>query len=257
MSPVKTKPKILRLLSFNIQGGASVNGYGQYITRGLQQVMPHPSKQKNLKVITELVSPYDVVGLQEADSGSFRSGFANQVEKIAEASEFPFWTHQTNRRVAQIAAPSNGFLSRIEPQTVIDHRLPSTIPGRRALEARFGVSRDALRIIIAHMALSPRARRSQFDYLIEIIGKHPHVILMGDFNCSASGKETERLYAHTKLQAPPVQFLTYPSWKPSRAIDHILLSHAIKPLMLDVIKLPLSDHLPIAAEVQVPARAWV
>ena len=65
----------LKLLSFNIQVGIDTNAYRQYFTKGWKHVLPHESRAKNLSRIADLVSAYDVVGLQEIDGGSIRSGF--------------------------------------------------------------------------------------------------------------------------------------------------------------------------------------
>ena len=86
----------------------------------------------------ELLADFDLVGLQEADAGSLRSGFLNQTQYLAEAAGFPYWSHQPNRKIAQFAASSNGLLTRMKPDAVFDYPLPGSIPGRGALWARFG-----------------------------------------------------------------------------------------------------------------------
>jgi endonuclease/exonuclease/phosphatase family metal-dependent hydrolase len=245
--------RVLKLLSFNIQAGSDVSSYREYVTRGWQHVLPHAGKGRNLRQVAELVSGYDLVALQEADAGSLRSGFRNQVHFLAEAAGFPFWSHQPNRRVARIAEPSNGLLSRMEPTEVLDHRLPGAIPGRGVLEVRFGTKRSGLHVLIAHLALSARARRLQIDYLAEIIGEHPHVVLMGDFNCTAESAELRALFDRGHMQPPGCVAHTFPSWSPNRAIDHILVSQPLVPLALEVPPLRVSDHLPVAMTVELPA----
>jgi len=147
----------LKLLSFNIQAGSSTEKYRHYITRSMQHLLPHPRKARNLNDIAKLATEYDLVALQEVDAGSLRTGFTNQVHYLAERGEFPYWSHQANRRLGRIAETSNGLLSRMEPSGVIDHRLPGAA-GRGALEVRFGRARDGLRMIIAHLSLSARAQ---------------------------------------------------------------------------------------------------
>ena len=242
----------LRMLSFNIQGGSAVHRYGQYVTRGYEAVLPHPRKGRNLKKVAELAQPFDFVALNEADGGSLRSGFINQVQFLAERAGFPYWACQPNRKVARLAEPSNGILSRIEPAEILDHRLPGRIPGRGALELRFGSAKTGLRVIVAHLALSPGARRTQLDYLAEVAGNHRHVVLMGDLNCTPESGELDRLYERTLL-CPSERFQdTFPSWRPRRAIDHILLSEGLQPLALETLPLRVSDHLPIAVTVALP-----
>jgi endonuclease/exonuclease/phosphatase family metal-dependent hydrolase len=71
----KADVRQLRLLSFNIQAGTSTNRYHHYVTHSWRQVLPHSQRVQNLDAISELVAPFDMVALQEADSGSLRSGF--------------------------------------------------------------------------------------------------------------------------------------------------------------------------------------
>ena len=249
--PAPRDPRQLRLLSYNIQAGQSVKRYRDYVTRGWQHVLPHPSKRRNLREVATLVSGYDVVALQEADAGSLRSGFQNQVQWLAETAGFPFWSHQANRQMA-VAASSNGLLSRFEPSAVIDHRLPGAIPGRGALEAVYGAGPAPLRVIVAHLALSRRARSSQLAYLVDVIGDHANVVLMGDFNCTNDSGELRHVFARTALQPPEVAPNTFPSWRPRRAIDHILVASQLKPIALEVPLVHASDHLPLALTIELP-----
>mgnify|MGYP001828978693 CR=1 FL=1 len=64
----------LRLLSYNIQAGTSTVRYRHYVTHSWRQVLPHSRRVENLDAISDLVSGFDMVALQEADAGSLRSG---------------------------------------------------------------------------------------------------------------------------------------------------------------------------------------
>ena len=83
-------PRRLRLLSANIQAGASTRSYSDYVTRPWNHVLPRREKRNNLDALADLATPFDVVGLQEADPGSLRSGFLNQTHYLAERAGFPF-----------------------------------------------------------------------------------------------------------------------------------------------------------------------
>jgi len=246
-------PAQLRLLSCNILAGGSVQRYREYVTQSWKHVLPARSKRGNLDNFASLLADFDLVGLQEADAGSLRSGFLNQTQYLAEAAGFPYWTHQPNRKVAQFAASSNGLLTRIEPAEVRDYPLPGRVPGRGALWVRFGDGERSLIVVIAHLSLGPGARRRQFEFIAELVGEHPYVVLMGDLNCAVSSAELKPLLRHTRL-APAAQTLpaTYPSWRPQRAIDHILVSDQLKIEQLWTLPHPVSDHLPLAATVQLP-----
>ena len=104
-----------------------------------------------------MLGNYDLVALQEADGGSLRSGYVNQVEHLAHLGAFPYWYQQLNRNLGRFAQHSNGVLSRLEPQGLEDHPLPGP-SGRGAILLRFGEGADALVVVMMHLALGGGAR---------------------------------------------------------------------------------------------------
>ncbi|QAU24733.1 EEP domain-containing protein [Dyella sp. M7H15-1] len=242
----------LRLLSCNILAGASVRRYRQYVTRSINAVLPGRSKLDNLDQLAELLPQFDVIGLQEADAGSLRSGFLNQTRYLAETSGMPFWSHQPNRPVAQLSHTANGLICRFEPRTVIDYPLPSRIPGRGALLAHFGDDAHGLAVMVAHLSLSAQARAKQLGFIAEVLQDYPHAVLMGDLNTDAHSREMRHLFERCDLQPPVHPVLTFPSWKPKRALDHILVSPGIKIEKVWTLPQAFSDHLALAAEIQLP-----
>ena len=252
-APDTDLPAHLRVLSCNILAGGSVQRYREYVTQSWKHVLPARSKRGNLDNFANLLADFDLVGLQEADAGSLRSGFLNQTQYLAEAAGFPYWTHQPNRKVAQFAASANGLLTRIEPSEVRDYPLPGRVPGRGALWVRFGEGERALIVVIAHLSLGPGARRRQFEFIAELIGNHPYAVLMCDLNCAVSSAELKPLLRDTRLTPAPQPLPpTYPSWRPQRAIDHIFVSDGLTIEQLWTLPHPVSDHLPIAATVRLP-----
>ena len=242
------EPTTLRLLSCNILAGGSMKRYRDYVTHSWKHVLP-TGKRANLDGLARVIGEFDLVGLQEADAGSLRSGFLNQTQYLAEAAEFPYWSHQPNRRVSRLATSSNGLLARWQPDEVIDYPLPGRIGGRGALWARFGEGDDALVVVVAHLSLGQVARVRQLGFLAELIGQHVNAVLMGDLNTTAHSAELKLLYARTLLQPPDEPPATFPSWRPTRAIDHILVSESMRVERRWALPHPVSDHLPIAAEV--------
>ena len=244
----------LRLISCNILAGGSVRKYRHYVTEGWKQVLPMRSKRQNLDNLAKLLADFDIVGLQEADAGSLRSGFLNQTEYLAEGAGFPYWSHQPNRKIAQFAASSNGLLTRLKPAEVRDYALPSRIPGRGAMWVRFDLDGSELIVVVVHLSLGPQARVRQLNFIADLIWSSPHAVLMGDFNCSLDSPEMTQLLRRTGLTpahgAPP---LTFPSWRPRRAIDHILVSEKMEIEQLYTLPHAVSDHLPLVAEIRLPA----
>ncbi len=239
------------MLSYNIQAGIPYHHYGHYLTRSWRHVIPHGTRRRNLDGIAERLNDYDVVALQETDAGSLRTGYTNQTEYLARRSNFPYWLDQTNRCLGRFARHSNGLLSRFRPDGVTRHRLPG-LPGRGALVAEFGTARGSLAVFVLHLALGRVTRLRQMRYLAECVNQFEHVIFMGDLNCDAWSPEMQLLIRETRLGAPTRHHGTYPSWRPRRRIDHILVTPGIRIQRSFVPRWRYSDHLPIAMEVILP-----
>ncbi len=247
----------LKLLSANIQAGSSTRRYSDYATRSWSHVLPMGNKRLSLDAIAQLAGEHDIVGLNESDPGSLRSGFTNQTHYLAQRGGFHYWSHQPNRRVGGVASSANGLLSKLEPVEVVDHALPGRISGRGVLLARFGDDDDALTVAIAHLSLGAQSRASQLSFIAELLHDHPHAVLMGDFNCDLDRPEMGALFRRTRLQPPPHVVPTFPSWRPRRAIDHILLGDGLRLACERARALPAasSDHLALSLELDVPERA--
>jgi endonuclease/exonuclease/phosphatase family metal-dependent hydrolase len=239
------------LLSYNIQTGISYDHYGHYLTRSWRHVIPHGTRRKNLDGIARRLGGYDVVALQETDAGSLRTGYTNQTEYLAHASNFPYWLDHTNRDLGRFARHSNGLLSRLPPLDVSRHRLPGP-PGRGALVAEFGSRPASIAVFVLHLALGRGTRLRQIGYLAELVNRFEHVIFMGDLNCDPSSPEMRLLTRDTRLATPVRHHGTYPSWRPRRRIDHILVTPEIRIARSFVPRWRYSDHLPIAMEVILP-----
>ncbi|MDQ2695727.1 MAG: endonuclease/exonuclease/phosphatase family protein [Pseudomonadota bacterium] len=244
----------LRLLSYNIQAGLSTSKYSHYLTRSWKQVVPVPQRMANLDGIAQVIADYDIVGLQEVDTGSLRSGFVNQARYLAERSHFKYLYEQANRRVGLISQHSNAVLSRHCPSRLEDHKLPGIFPGRGVLRVRYGEGQDALHIFIMHLSLGKRGRLRQIEFLARLIGDYRHVVVMGDLNCRSDSLEMTVLLRSAGLCEPLPGLNTFPSWRPTRQLDHILVSPSISVEKVAVLSHTYSDHLPIAMQIIVPGQ---
>ncbi|GAA4652014.1 endonuclease/exonuclease/phosphatase family protein [Kistimonas scapharcae] len=242
----------VKLLSFNIQVGINTQQYRHYLTRSWQHILPTSARVTNLDQIARLISPYDIVAIQEADGGSLRSGFINQIEYLAHRARFPFWYQQLNRNLGRIAQHSNGLLTRQEPLDLEDHKLPGLLPGRGAIVTRLGSVDNPLLVVMMHLALSQRTRNNQLAYIRDLIEGCEHVILMGDMNTHA-----EQLMGHSPLKGSDLRPAlwndnTFPSWRPRKSLDHIFLSSSLAVRDYGVVDFALSDHLPVSVEIELP-----
>ncbi|OEY65746.1 endonuclease/exonuclease/phosphatase family protein [Marinobacter sp. X15-166B] len=250
--PVFEPQRHIRLLTFNIQVGISTSAYRHYVTRSWQHFFPHRNRIENLDRIASLLSGYDVVALQECDGGSLRSNYINQVQYLAEAAGIPYWHQQLNRNLGPMAQHSNGLLSRFRPLDVTEHRLPGLIPGRGAIVARYGSPEDPLVLVIMHLSLSKSAQERQLGYIQSLIAAYRHVVLMGDMNTHAEHLLEQTPLKHSNLIPLPASAHSFPSWRPEKALDHILVSPSLQIRNSGVVSYPMSDHLPIAMDVALP-----
>jgi endonuclease/exonuclease/phosphatase family metal-dependent hydrolase len=245
-------PRHIRLLTYNIQVGMASRSFNDYITKFWKHLLPHKHIHTNLATIADAVSQFDIVALQEVDAGSFRSGFVNQIEYLADKGGFPHWYQQTNREIGFMTKHSNGLLSKFDPYEVSHYKLPGPIPGRGAMVVRYGDPSNPLVLVIAHLALGRRARGKQLEFISEILNCYQHVILMGDLNCQPDSTEMKHLMNTTNLLEPANDLKTFPSWSPSKRLDHILASPSLIIHDIQVLDHQMSDHLPIAVDLQLP-----
>ena len=252
----QTDRNALKLLSFNIQTGIDTQDFHEYVTKSWKQLLPLKERISNLNRIANLVQNYDLVGLQEVDSGSLRTGFLDQTEYLAHRARFPYWYRQVNRSLGKIAQHSNGVLSRIRPHSVDEHKLPG-LRGRGAMLVELPTNQEPLLVCIMHLALGKRARRLQLAYISELVGEYSQLVVMGDFNCGTDSSELQDLVDNTHLQLPTEDLKTFPSWRPNRKFDHILISESLRLKKTHVLEHTHSDHLPICVEIELPKGVFL
>lgn len=240
----------LHLLSLNMQVGLHTSRYRHYVTRSWQHVLPNRSAAVNLERIAMLAARYDIVALQEADAGSLRTAQLNQVAFLAERAGLPYWHSAVTRDLRPVAQHCLGCLSRWPLEFVKYHPLPGWLPGRGALEVEIRPpGYGALRVIIVHLALGRRARARQLHFLATLIPARTDTIVLGDLNCSS-----REFSAHGGVRDAGLQGVhdehTYPSWRPTRSLDHILVTPRVEVIAATTLTERVSDHLPVAVEIQ-------
>jgi endonuclease/exonuclease/phosphatase family metal-dependent hydrolase len=242
--------RTLSLLTYNIHSGSQTGSYRDYLTKGWKQILPHRHQMHNLDAIGDFLEKFEFVGLQEVDGGSLRSGFVNQTRYLADRSGFPYWFAEPNRNMGQLAKHSNGLLTRYPPSKCQHRRLPG-VPGRGILIAEYDYGAEILAIIVVHLALGGNSQRRQVEYIRKIADQYPYSIILGDFNRSADSELMKRLFDAGYRDSCP-EALTFPSWKPRRKIDYILVSGGLEVCSSGVVEYYLSDHLPIQLKVILP-----
>lgn len=246
-----TKPdqrESLRLFSLNLQVGISNSSLAHYMGSLWQHLLPSSERHKNLERVGRLIRSFDLIALQEIDGGSFRTGFHNQTLALSHFADLKYWHVQTNRDFGYWAQHSNAVLCRFPLKGIIEHQLPGFLPGRGAIEVDLEFNGKNVTVFIAHLALGKRTQQKQLAFLAELIQNQPNCILMGDLNASGQWLMSHSPLKKTNLVAQEKQH-TYPSWRPKKDLDHILVSSSMQVNNFQVLDHKVSDHLPIALDV--------
>lgn len=238
----------LKILSYNTHVGIRASRSSERLKNLWKHVLPSRCKLDNLGKMAGFLSGFDLVGLQESDGGSLRSSFTNHTSLLASLAGFESWAEQINRDLF-VARHSIGLLSRFPITKVVRHRLPGKIPGRGLLVVHIEAKGIPIAVAVGHLSLGSKDRARQMIRIGEILGGiAERTIFMGDFNCTQESEEMRFLASMTGLRSALDHAPTYPSWRPMRDIDHVMVSAGITIRRACTLGIPLSDHLPVAVE---------
>lgn len=242
----------LRLMTYNIQVGIRTHRHWHYYRQAWRHVLPPSTRTRHLAPIARMLRGQDLVAVQEADAGSMRTRGVNLLNYLAERADYPYWHLHGHRSLAPLARHGMGLLSRYAFFECETHALPGRIPGRGAVIYRLGRADNPLTVVVTHLALGRSDRDRQLSHIRELVHHDEHVILMGDLNCDQEELHQHPLFRERGFQAPGDILHSYPSWKPDRQIDHILVSPDIRIVSSGATAFKWSDHLPVTMEVELP-----
>ena len=243
---------ITKIATCNMQSGVTTDRYLHYVTRSWHSFAPHKRQRLAMREGGRAFSGFEMVALQEIDGGSWRSNNVNQLSKLAELAGFKYHEFLINRNLGRFAKHGLGILSRQPIKRLSEIRLPGLIPGRGALHVETLIDGQPTHVIVTHLSLGQRSRQLQLRELAERLAQFERFILLGDMNCAASEIRQAFHGLRDDLEFPTAAVASFPSWKPTRAIDHIVTAGFNVPNCWTLPTLP-SDHLPIAVELS-PSR---
>ncbi|MEK6805604.1 MAG: endonuclease/exonuclease/phosphatase family protein [Pseudomonadota bacterium] len=244
----------LRLLSFNIHVGLDSRHPIHYLTNAWRHALPGPGSRAHLDRIAEVMQGYDFVAVQEADAGSLRTRQVNLLEYLAKRAGYSYWGHSITRNLPPFARHSLGYLSRFEPNNVVEHVLPSSIPGRRAVTLNLGPTAGGLHLMVTHLSLGRGSRQRQLDFLSARVPAGGPVVLLGDLNCEPEILRRHEGLKRSGLWLPDSNPATFPSWKPRQRLDHVLVTPHVDIHRVEALTDVLSDHLPLAIDIGIRSR---
>ena len=197
----------------------------------------------------------DILCLVEVDNGSYRNLGRCQAATLASRNGWEhafackYHKHSLLRGLPLLWSQGNAIISRIPLKGTREHSFSRGMK-RTFLEVRF----DGFTILLAHLSIGSAARIQQIRELAQHAAtiKGP-LFIGGDFNTFGGKKELAPLLENTSLRdSDAAGRPTYPSRSPKRRLDYLLASMDVKVKNFEVPNVPLSDHLPLVCDFEIP-----
>ncbi len=249
---------LLRVATINIQNGVRVTkGYRQYALLGWRYYLPHAPRA--LEGVVDLADreSIDVLTLQEAEGGSFRSRYIDYVQWLASRTElerarfFPTYSRTWRGRV--MSNQGNAVLSRFPLEAHENHRLPGPGEPRYLSEAAIRCPGGTVAVFTTHLSLAREVRAEQLAAIARIVGdRSGPKVLTGDLN-TPNPEELRVLEASGLCKLPTGP--SYPSWAPRRSLDHIFTGPECRGAATVIERVEVADHLPVVATIEVEGAA--
>jgi endonuclease/exonuclease/phosphatase family metal-dependent hydrolase len=237
----------MRVVLYNLQYGGGSDG-------SLSYLVPTTRKQRlrNLEAIIEAVGSLrpDVMGMIEADAGSWRIAGIDMAQEVSKALDLPHLDADCKypAPVDRVPLVSYNVAAIASNRPLLDPRTVELSVGfkRRVLRATTG----GVTFIVAHLSLLGRSRRHQVAdlarYSVEVEGP---LVVMGDLNALPDSPELEVLVTKAGLSRVPLG-ATFPSWRPTKGLDHFFVSEEVRVTEAFVPDIRLSDHRPIVMDME-------
>ena len=198
------KKLTLRVGSYNIKNGSGVNHK--------MSVLAEDIKRHNL----------DIVGLQEVDIGSDRSGGIDTLKLLAEAAGYEYYsfTHTINIKGGKYGTAIMSHYPIVKAENV---KLPQKSGTENRALGHFVIDVNGIKIDFLNTHLSNEdsvLRSEQFAFIAERVKTLNTFILTGDFNTTNSAKYS---LIPNKIRVNNDKYATYPS--SAKAIDEIMAYH--------------------------------
>ncbi|HZK35159.1 MAG TPA: endonuclease/exonuclease/phosphatase family protein [Bacillota bacterium] len=169
------KAKTLTFLSFNIRSARDEDG-NVHIDSIIDEIRD---------------SGAEIIGLQEVERFMPRTGYVDQIKKIAAELDYHFF-YGSNLNILG-ARYGNAILSKFPIITAKNHRLPKLkLEPRGLIEAQIDTGDYIINVYVTHLGLDAQERMRQMAFIYDIISTSDEdLILMGDFNNRPDSPEME------------------------------------------------------------------
>lgn len=240
----------VRVLTLNAAHGRGT-AFHQAFT-GRQRILD------NLDAIAAVIreTDSDIVALQELDAPSSWSGGFDHLDYLARQTGYEHRFHGIHADVRRPRlAYGTGVLSRHPIRSGRSWKFAkNALDTKGYVLARVESPVMTVDVVSVHLDFKRDSeRRAQLDdvtqHLMERLDAPDHLVVAGDFNCPVDGNGVlpDFVRRHA-LVAPEECVETFPSRRPRRALDHVLVSSSIEVRRRMAIPVLVSDHLPLLAE---------
>jgi endonuclease/exonuclease/phosphatase family metal-dependent hydrolase len=239
LRPAAEGKPTLRVLCYNIHHGEGTDG---------KVDLPRLAR------VIRITDP-DLVALQEVDNKTRRTGGIDQTSELARL------TGLYGRFGKAIDYEGGEYGQAILSRFPLEKDTVHTLPGepdreqRIAFEARLNVAGSEMSFVTTHLHhLSGEFRERQARKLNEIFADAERpVVLAGDLNATPDSKPLDIVRRHWTIATTDKGLFTFPSAKPDRQIDYVLVRPAgrFRVIAAKVIDEPVaSDHRPVLAVIE-------
>ncbi|MCR5041285.1 MAG: endonuclease/exonuclease/phosphatase family protein [Clostridia bacterium] len=228
------------------------------VTYNIQHCAVFPTGRIDFDMFAHRISSFgaDVVGLNEVRGRGIRRDYEDQAAELAERTGMSRYF----AKAADIGPGNpygNALLTRLDVGSC--KTIPIPEPSPKAYDGYYEprcvlrfVPMDAdVKFLITHFGLNPDEQESALETVLSLLDGG-NTVLMGDLNVTPDSVIIEKL----KQKMTEASFAvgnagpTFPSDRPDRKIDYIFTSGAVRVRSCGVVPGVLSDHLALAAELE-------
>lgn len=204
----------------------------------------------------------DIVGFNEVYDNGPDEGYKNQVQNVAREAGYEHSFFAKALDLDDGYAYGNGLMSRYPFEssvTIVPDPPKAALNGEYAetrcvLRAEFNIEGKRLTVLDCHFGLNIAEQENAVKTVCDIVDSCDNdVVFMGDFNVKPDNEILKPIYDRFRDTADKLDCenkFTFPSEKPDRKIDYIMVRGNIEVVSATIYPDVVSDHLPVAVVVR-------
>lgn len=237
----------MKILLQNLQSGANLSrGYLHLVFGSWKYFWPHSQEPVDRLAYYMKEENIDVGLFTEADAGSFRTKYIDEIKIISEISKLQYNNFFLTVKFGKITNQGNAIVSRYKILENKSYLLPGKGEKRYLCQSIIKIKNKKISLFVTHLTLGFKDRQEQLKTINNIIKNTRGTrIFGGDLNIIS---EDELRHIDSLKRMPFLK--TYPSWNPKKSLDKMFVSDDIKKYELSTTKIKMSDHLGLILEIK-------